>query len=85
VPDGERRAHVLAEVELLEGDRAGGVGGQQLLDLLIDIGQPALARDPRRRLDHAPVESAQPTLLQRHHAVAGAGEARIYAEDDHAQ
>ena len=56
LPDGERGAHVLAEVELLERHRVGLVLVEQRRDRRVDLGQPPLVRRLARRLDHAAVE-----------------------------
>ena len=55
MPDGERGAHVLAEVELLEGHRVGTVRVHQLAQSRVDVGQPALPREP------APVSITPPS------------------------
>ncbi len=83
VTDGECRAHVLAEVQLLERDRIGLVRGDQLLDLVVDVRQSPLARQRGRRLDHTAVERHEPAVAASDHAVAGVGEPGIDAEDDH--
>ena len=85
VPDGERRANVLAEVELLERDGVGVVCAEQLLDLAMDVGQAPLPGNPRGRLDDAAVKRGQAAIAVGHNAVAGAGEAGVYTEDDHAE
>ena len=85
VPDGKRRANVLAEVELLERDGVGLVCAEQLLDLAMDVGQSPLPRNPCGRLDDAAVKRGEAASAVGHNAVAGAGEAGVYTEDDHAE
>ena len=85
VADGERGTHVLAEVQLLERHCVGSVRGEELLDRLMDIGQAPLLGSAGRRLDHAAVERHKAALPARDDAIAGVGQAGIYAEDDHAE
>ena len=62
---------------------SGSCVGDQLLDLGVDVGQAPLASQFGRRLDHAAVERHEPPVAARDHAVAGAGQPWIDAEDDH--
>jgi len=85
VADGEGGSHVLAEVQLLERHRVRLVAGDQLVDLLVDVGQASLVRGAGMRLDHAAVERGETTpAVPLHDAVAGVGQAGVDAEDDHA-
>ncbi len=83
LPDGERRAHVLAEVQLLQRHRIRLVLRQQGVHRGVDLSQAALRRELRARADDAAVQCQQSTAAARDDAVAGVGQARIYAEDDH--
>ncbi len=83
LPDGEGGAHVLAEVQLLQRDRVGFVLLQQRVHGGVDLGQAPLRRQLRARADDAAVQCQQPAAAACDDAVAGAGEAGVYAEDDH--
>ena len=83
LPDGERRADVLTEKQCLEGDGVGLVGRKKVVHALVEHGETALRRHARARLDHAAVERREPPGAARDDAVAGVGEAGIYAEDHH--
>ena len=69
--DGHRRAHVLAEVDLLDRHRLRLVPGDQLAQRAVDPLQAPLHRLIRRGLDHAAVEG--------NHVVA------LYADDAEAE
>jgi len=84
VADRECRAHVLAEVQLLERNRVGLVLAQQRVHRSVDVSEAPLLRNPGTCLDHAPVERHEPPLPACNHSVARVGQAGIYAEDDHA-
>ena len=81
--DGEGRARVDAEVQVLQRDGVGLVLVQQLADALEDGRQPPRRLERGRCLDDAAVEREQPAALLRDDAVAGVGHARVDAEDDH--
>jgi hypothetical protein len=83
LPDGERRAYVLPEVELLEGHRIRLVLVDQGADSGVDVSQSSLLGKPGAGLDHASVERQQTPATPRDHAVAGVCQTRIYAENDH--
>ena len=83
LPDGERGAHVLAEVQLLERHRIGRVLVEQRVDGGVDLRQAPLGREFRGGRDHAAVQRHEPAAAPRDDAVAGVGEAGIDAEDDH--
>ena len=80
--DGDRRAHVLAEVEVLERDRGRLVPGDQLLELGVDAGEPGLERQVRRRLDHAAVDGGHLAAGHPDDAEARVRHARVYAHDE---
>jgi hypothetical protein len=79
----EGGAHVLAEVELLECHGVRLVLAEQRVHGSVDLCQAPLGREPRARGDHATVQRQQPPVAALDHAVAGAGEARVDAENDH--
>ena len=83
VADREGGAHVLAEVELLQGDRVGLMLGQQRSIARVDVGQAALLGTPARVSITPPSSAVRRPPLARHDAVAGAGQAGVYAEHDH--
>ena len=77
LPDRERAAGVLAEVQLLERDRVRLVLAQQRLHARVDVGEPPLGRRARGRRDDAAVERREPPARAADDdAVAGVGEAR---------
>ena len=82
--DGEGAARVRAEVQLLERHRVGLVLAEQRVHRVVDLGEPPLRRQAGGRLDHAAVERDEPPAAAGDDAVAGVGEARVYAEHDHA-
>ncbi len=81
--DGEGRAHVGPEVQLLDRNRLRPVLVEQLADAGVDDREPRGGVAGRAGLDHAPVERHHPPALTPHHAVARVGGAGIDAEDDH--
>ena len=83
LPDGERRAHVLAEVQLLERHRMRLVLVEQGVDGGVDLGQATLRRELRAGGDDAAVQSQQPPAAARHDAVAGVRETGVDSKDDH--
>ena len=82
--DRERRAGVVAEEEVLDRDGVRLVLVDELGDPRVDVGEAALQRRARRRLDHAGRQRRQAPGGGRHHAVARVGGAGIDAEDAHA-
>lgn len=83
--DGECCGHVLAEVELLQGDRVRLVLDEQPINLGVDVDQPPLLGRAGRGLDHAAIQRNEPPATTGDDAVAGAGQAGINAEDNHVQ
>ena len=81
--DGERRTHVLTEVQLLERKRIGLVLVDQHLDGRVDIGQAPLLRRLGAGADDAAVERDEAAVAARDDAVAGVGQPGIDAEDYH--
>ncbi len=85
LPDGERGPNVLAEVELLEGHRIWLVLLDQGRHGAVDARQAPLRGQPRRGLHDTSVEGDEPPVAARNDAVAGVGEPRVDAENDHGQ
>ena len=85
MPDGERGARVLAEVELLERHRIRPVAADQLVELRVNVGEPALGRRAGGGADHAPVQSHELVSSACDHAVARVGDTGVHAQDDHVQ
>ncbi len=83
--NGERGAHVLAEIQLLERHRVGFVLAHQRIDSVVDLGQAPLRRRLGTCADHAAVQRQQARAASLDDAVARVGQAGIYAEDDHGQ
>ena len=81
--NGDSRAHVLAEVDVLEGDRHRLVPGQKLGERLMDAYEAALGGLASRRLDDAPVDRAHLAARDADHTEPGARHARVDAHDDH--
>ena len=81
-PTASRRAHVLAEVDVLERERRRLVPGDQLLELGVDRRQPALERGVRRRLDHAAVDGGHLPSGKPDDAETRVRHARVYAHDE---
>ena len=82
--DGEGRARVDAEEDVLHGQRAGPVRvGSSPTRAWMTASRVPIG-SARGRLDHATVERDQPPAAAGHHAVARVGGAGIDAEDDHA-
>ena len=83
--DRERRAHVGAEVELLDRHRVGPVARRAARPTRAWIArQPRAGVAARRGVSTTPPSSAtRRPPLARDDAVAGVGDARIDAEDDH--
>ena len=82
-PTAKARAGVAAEVEVLDRERRRLVLADQVAHARVDIGEPALERLARARLDHAAVERGEPRPVREHHAVARVRGAGVDAEDDH--
>ena len=84
-PTANARAHVGAEVQLLDRHRRRGrCSSSSCADPRVDVDQAcARAAGPSRGRDHAAVERQQSRAARLHHAVAGAGGAGIDAQDDH--
>ena len=85
MPDGERRLHVLAEVELLQRDRIGLVRDDQRIELGVQLGEAPLAREFGGGLDHAAGEREQPPAAAFDDAVSGVREAGVDSEHDHGE
>jgi hypothetical protein len=83
LPDRHRGAHVLSEVDVLEGERLGLVPGDQLDELAVDPRQPPLRRLAGGRLDHAAVDRAHASPRHAHDPEARVRDARVYSHDDH--
>ena len=83
LPDRERRAHVLPEEEVLDGEGRRPVLRDQVADAAVDAGQPPFQRLVGAGADHAAVERGERLPARDHHAEAGVGGAGIDAEDDH--
>ena len=82
--DGERRARVGAEVEVLDRDRVGPVARPSARPRARgSCARRAPGVLPGGGLDHAAVERDQPPAVVRDDAVAGVGDAGVDAEDDH--
>ena len=82
LPDGDRRAHVLAEVQLLEADRDRLVPADQLLDGGMDPLQALRRSLIGRRLDDASVDRVHAAACHAHDAEPRARDAWINAHDD---
>ena len=83
VPDGERRAHVLAEVQLLDRD---GVGRCASISTHPPAAWMSARRAPREHaalVSITPPSSAPAARFAAHDAVAGVGEPGVNSENDH--
>ena len=80
---GKGAAHVLSEVEILEGHGVRLVLVDEVDDGTVDDGQPTLGGKPRARLHNPSVQGRQPSAASRHHAVSGVGGSRVDSEHDH--
>ena len=83
--DGEGGTYVLPEIELLERHCIGLVLADQRLDSSVDIRQTPLLRSVGRGLDDAAVERHEAPVATCDDAIARVCQARVYAEDDHAE
>ncbi len=83
MPDGERGAHVLAEVELLERDGVGPMLLEQRIHARVYVRQAELMRGVRARFDHSAVQRDHPPASACNDAIAGVGKPRVYPENYH--
>ena len=81
--DRGRRAHVLAEVEVLERKRRRLMPADQLLELRVDPREPRLQRPARRGLDHAAVNGTHLPARNPDDAEAGVRQPGINAHHNH--
>jgi len=56
-----------------------------IVELRVNVGEPALGRRAGGRADHAPIQSHEPVSPACDHAVARVGDTGVHAQDDHVQ
>ena len=81
--DGNRRAHVLPEVDVLERHRGGAMPREELREILMDLPEPTLERLVRGSLDDTAVDGGHLASRDAHDPEARARHARIDPHDDY--